>query len=412
MEDGLDQSTLIENQLDVASLFDSDLQDLSKGERQCLGYIAEKAPVDWFDIAEISAHENITSLVNRRLITRSGDRLNIYWDIFREYLLTGNVPIIPLRYLPISNVKSVIKASKFLSHEIGITSQILSSQLQSTEGSALNICSDLATFEVATREKMLYSLNNEIPDSSANSILDHLRAKFNKHAFTLELQKLHANKIITRETALNTLKSLFSDNKYSEKTWKIYTNRLCNYLIATGLLEPSPKGFIVKDSGRIRPELLSAPTSRSRGAIFTAPASPALVVEVLDWIVAENKVRKGSEKPMGYRNAVAALLRLSLVKQDSEYYYPNFETSIRGRSNLISILIAASKEESVSLAMEVLTKSPNASSKDIGSALVETFSLNWTSASKIRNGGSIRQWASWIIESVSNHQITPPPGRN
>lgn len=44
--------------------------------------------------------EEIMPLINKRLIMRTGDRLIPYWDIFGDYLKTGETPTIPVSYLP------------------------------------------------------------------------------------------------------------------------------------------------------------------------------------------------------------------------------------------------------------------------------------------------------------------------
>ena len=114
IQSGVDQEILLANKLDVASLFDTDLNQLSKADRACLNIVAQRAPVDWFEVIESSSSDALDSLMHRRLVIKSGDRLNVYWDIFREYLLTQKVPVIPLRYLPSTEPASVIKIAKLL----------------------------------------------------------------------------------------------------------------------------------------------------------------------------------------------------------------------------------------------------------------------------------------------------------
>ena len=44
------QSELVDNALDVESLFKKDLQKLTAAENACLKMIAERAPADWYEI--------------------------------------------------------------------------------------------------------------------------------------------------------------------------------------------------------------------------------------------------------------------------------------------------------------------------------------------------------------------------
>ncbi|WP_227518422.1 hypothetical protein, partial [Alkanindiges hydrocarboniclasticus] len=39
------------------------------------------------------------------------------------------------------------------------------------------------------------------------------------------------------------------------------------------------------------------------------------------------------------------------------------------------------------------------SGKKIGEYIANEYDLAWTNASKIRNGGAIKQWANWLYQS-------------
>lgn len=73
--------------LDVGRLFQADLNNLSPQELVCLKLIAQNAPADWSEIIETSGTVVLNNLVHKRLVIKSGDRLNVYWDIFKDYLL-------------------------------------------------------------------------------------------------------------------------------------------------------------------------------------------------------------------------------------------------------------------------------------------------------------------------------------
>lgn len=178
IENGFDQNDLLENKLDIASLFEEDIDELEPGEAACLKLIAQRAPVDWFEIIETSGPDTLKSLINRRLVIRSGDRLNVYWDIFKEYILTGNVPVIPLRYLPSTDFSSLYKVVRYLDHEIKLSVHDLAGKATLSEGTIQNIGSDMVMFGVANREGGLYSLSEDIIDSNEANILKAIREKF------------------------------------------------------------------------------------------------------------------------------------------------------------------------------------------------------------------------------------------
>lgn len=63
--------------LDAGRLFGADLHSLTQSEFTCLKLVAQKAPADWSEIIEISGIAALNNLVHKRLVIKSGDRLNI-----------------------------------------------------------------------------------------------------------------------------------------------------------------------------------------------------------------------------------------------------------------------------------------------------------------------------------------------
>ena len=91
---GVTQDQLISEVLNVQSLFESDLRGLTLAERQALTTIARSAPILASDAVELSGGPDvIQTLLNQRLLVQVGERLDVYWDIFRDYLTSGSVPL-------------------------------------------------------------------------------------------------------------------------------------------------------------------------------------------------------------------------------------------------------------------------------------------------------------------------------
>jgi hypothetical protein len=90
---GVIQSEMVRGLLNVEQLFHEDLQGLTAEQEEALRRTARLAPVNIWDIGEEFAPEVLQSLVDRRLIVRVGSKYDIYWDIFRDYLNTGKLPI-------------------------------------------------------------------------------------------------------------------------------------------------------------------------------------------------------------------------------------------------------------------------------------------------------------------------------
>lgn len=411
IENGVQQNDLLENKLDIASLFKEDMDELEPGEAACLKLIAQRAPVDWFEIIETSGPDTLKSLINKRMVIRSGDRLNIYWDIFREYILTGNVPVIPLRYLPSTDFPSLYKVVKYLGHDNKLSVQDLVNKAKFSEGTIQNIGSDMIMFGVANREAGLYWLSDDILDANETGILNAIREKFKKHAFTHAFKEKSSHSSVTVGILVDTLKQLFPDNKYAETTWHSYTVRLCRWLELCGFIEVSGNGWIYRDQGHVITERLKSERRRRKSNIFTAPASPALVLETLNWLKEMGNVPKDGDKPKGYRNALTVLNRFELVIIDNNNYTLNFDRLNKFSNFSEAIWISANSESILLEVVKFIELNNDISGKDIGNGLAAKYDLSWTDASRIRNGGSIRQWAYWLHEGKATSEIPKCPGR-
>jgi hypothetical protein len=111
IQSGSTQFQILERGLDVRKLFEADLSDLSSKETLCLREIARLAPVEWVHIVDQFGNDTYTSLLQKRLIVRSGDRLNPYWDIFKDYLRTNQVPNIPISFLPNTEARTLVRGA-------------------------------------------------------------------------------------------------------------------------------------------------------------------------------------------------------------------------------------------------------------------------------------------------------------
>ena len=91
-------SALTKANLHINNLFKKDIEELTGIESNALMTIAKNADVGSFfhenEIEEVISEKIIQSLLDRRLIVKSGQVYKPYWDVFREYVLRGN--IIPL----------------------------------------------------------------------------------------------------------------------------------------------------------------------------------------------------------------------------------------------------------------------------------------------------------------------------
>ena len=103
IQSGLKREELLESNLNILDLFKKDDERLLSDELRALKLIAKRAyegnSFEETEVGELIPGNIITSLLHKRLIIRSGAIYNIYWDIYRDYLVTGEIPIIGESYL-------------------------------------------------------------------------------------------------------------------------------------------------------------------------------------------------------------------------------------------------------------------------------------------------------------------------
>ena len=398
IQSGVDQENLLANKLDVASLFDTDLNQLSKADRACLNIVAQRAPVDWFEVIESSSAEALDSLMHRRLVIKSGDRLNVYWDIFREYLLTQKVPVIPLRYLPSTEPASVIKIAKLLKSNNPTSTQDLVTFSGLTEGSIQNTGTDINMFGVATREGGVYKLNPDLAEGDEAAILQAVREKFKKHAFTLAIQDRTSSSIMSLNDAILILQEIFPNSTYADKTWRIYTLRVCKWLELCGFLVSSMNGWTYRDQGAALPEGLKAARRRRSTKIFSPLASPQHTIDCLQWLEKTTTAKKKDKLPVGYVNALRILVRFELATQDSTHFNINTSKTKKYPSHLDAILSIAAADPLILEVEKFIKGNPEIKWKELGDLLNSKYALGWSEASKLRSGREILSWTKWVME--------------
>lgn len=399
MESGTEQKDLLENELDIRSLFDSDLNQLSNSERACLDFVAKRAPVDWFEVIETSTTDTLNSLIHRRLVIKSGDRLNVYWDIFREYLLTKKVPVIPLRYLPSTEFSSIWRVVQTLSHDRWISVQEIARQTGFSEGTVQNIGTDINMFGIALRDEGTYQLVSEIDVKNVLSLSRKAREKFKKHAFSLALQSRPSNNVIAASDAVEILKEIFPNNTYADNTWHVYTIKLCRWLELCGLLSPVNGGWIYRDKGDVKESGLILRTKL--GDLFIPSSSPRNTEECLDLLRKTGTINIGDALLRGYKGAFKTLLWLDLATKENE------KISLTGSSKSFdidcrkTIFNVSHSQRSMIVSLDILSIDPNLSAKEFGDRLNEIWKLNWSESTKLRFGRPMKQWAEWIKTTQS-----------
>jgi hypothetical protein len=385
---GQKQEELLENKLDISSLFASDLEELNANEVRALKFIAQRAPVDLVDTIDTCGEDVVTSLLHKRLIIKSGIRLNIYWDIFREYILTESIPIISLRYLPANDFIAIWNVAQHL-NEVPISIADLESKTGFSDGTIQNVGTDLLTFGIALRENSQLSLSDEMisAGNTIESILSLMREKFKKHILTLSLKDLPNGTNITLTFFIDLMKSVYSDNKWADKTWRHYGIRMCKWLEITGFLTPTAEAYtwFYKDIGGVKTSV--GDVRRQQSSFFIPRNSPQLTINIFN----ELKGKRISNYKHGSSNAKAVEIfkRYNLIEDNKVKDIENIEEYLH------EVISSEFSIQETILIKKLYSGSKELTATFIGQLLRDKHDIKWAEGTAEYAGKKLNSWANW-----------------
>lgn len=393
--------------LDIKRLFEADLNILSPQELACLKLISQKAPADWSEIIETSGATVLNNLVHKRLVIKSGDRLNVYWDIFKDYLLTGRVPVVPYNYIPTSDPSSILNVCTKLKVSEFSDSVEIGKIVGLGEKTIWNIGADLVMLGLAERDGTAFKISKKLGSNDEVSILNHLRETLEKHSLKVALFKSYSGKTISPSAIRETFKESIPKAKFGDKTWHTYSNRLTNYLIYSGYLLRAGNDVVVQDSGSVIQDRAGlARRGKQRGNVFSVSVSPFAAYTTLNSIP-----NLGAAIGTIKRNELSVLKRFELVIVKDDVAFPNSESIEKSGGFKEAIWAAAKNESSLLRCVELLQDGTDIHGKVLADLISNEYQLNWSEGSKIRNGGILKQWSQWVKEGMETSKIPTPPGR-
>lgn len=231
-EKGKSIEELLEQELNYKELFDNDLLEVGNEEKRLLDHIAIRAyEGNPFDISELDneTQKLVDRLIHMRLVIRTGTTYNIYWDIFRDYIVTKEIPVLGESYLIRQSGNTCLdtflifkKASK-----LPLKTIIDSYPKQISEKAILNILLELRSLGLLRKQKGIdiFELTDKVSEVSKKFFQDYISQKFENYTPYLELQKLNKAKITTDDIK-DTLKKIFKTEKFEENTWHAYAKNL------------------------------------------------------------------------------------------------------------------------------------------------------------------------------------------
>jgi hypothetical protein len=227
----VDIQTLYEQDFNVESLFKDDLEGLTSKEVTALNYIAKRASDnEAFDITELDDmldSNTIDKLLDKRYIIKSGTKYNIYWDIFRDYLVNKEVPKIGETYLIRQNISSILEAFLCFKTTNKLTISESMDKLERGKGTTLNILRQLRNFGLIEYKNSFYEPKDKIKNINEKTFKNYITNKLNKHTFVIELKKIES-KLITYDDVIKIIEKKIIGKKYAKKSLLSYAQIFLN----------------------------------------------------------------------------------------------------------------------------------------------------------------------------------------
>ena len=253
LSNGVTQELLLAEALNVQSLFEADLSELSPLEHEVLRYIAQYAPIPASEVTERYAPEIVQSLVNQRLVVQVGASLDTYWDTFREFLNTGRVPVEDsyiLRQMP----RGITRLLPLVIDAGGDASvPELARALETSDTAIFNLSRDLRLLGLTAYESNRVKLVDEIMQASdrERELRRRVALALRKHrAFStfIALNERHAGGV-SAATYSRELPRVFPAVAASEHTWSVYARVLLSWLTYAGLIIQRGNEFSLAPEG-------------------------------------------------------------------------------------------------------------------------------------------------------------------
>ena len=410
---GENQAKLLDT-LDVETLFAEDLKALSPPELTHLKVIAAQAPADWHEVLESAGAETLKALQDKRLIVRSGNRINLYWDLFREYVLTDKVPSVPFTYVTVASVGTLLAIAEQLTHGEPRSFKELGQLVGIRATTAQNIVHDLVMFRVAQRSGSRAVLDPEISSADSSAVLARIRTVLKRHALYLALVAAdEGDTVFGLGDLIDALRRSNPTAHHGSNTWKMYAERMALWLCTAGLLRTTSSGWMVRDhGGPVAPteQLRRGKRGRAHRKGFQGEAPPEGVVDCLEWI-RETPARTRSEVVgSGYRNALAVLARFGLVQVGSDGACELRQSEIVGQSQDV-VWMAAWKDRTLQQIVEWLREEPTITGSRVGERLAQLAQESWKPQSRTRIGSGLLRWARWMAAGEPEGPASAFPSR-
>ncbi len=396
---GETQEGLLSESLNVVSLFEADLAELNPTEHTVLRHVARFAPIPAPEVTDRFGPEPVQSLVDRRLLVQVGDRLDTYWDTFRDFLNTGSVPVQEswiLRQTP----RSVGRLLSIVVEAGGNASvRDLVDKLDTSDRGVFNLSRELRLLGVTAHEPNRVRLVDEVlsADDREAEVRRRVASALRRHRAYSTLRNLaeRSGGHVTLETYGRELPNAFPAVAVAQTAWTSYARAFLFWMEYAGL--------VIRHGTEYRPTSEPSPTSTVRLLDVPTPLkyrpgvpymSPGRAVALLARLHAEGEIELPSAPKD--REATGALTALGAVVVTPDRKVRLTDAGLLTEDGSISQhrlrgLLAGVPGGPEGIA--TLEADPRAHPADVGRAIAEAAKATWTPETTRNIGGHFRSWA-------------------
>ncbi|WP_305095804.1 restriction endonuclease [Croceibacterium aestuarii] len=388
---GVDQSDLLNRGLSIEDLFKRDLETLNGQENACIVYIAQNSPAEFYKVSEKFPETIITSLLNRRLIVRSGTRLSLYWDIFRDYVLTQKIPFIPLTYIPQANLSAYRAALDLILDAEEVSYARIGNALSLSPGATDNLVRDLVNVGHVEADRKQGTVRRLYADRKEAVKIAH--DFWSTHEAFRLISIDFAGQAFSFEVFYSRFKTAVRRTDFSDKTLSIYANRILQWLQSVGLVERfQNNAFRIAESRVPNADFMTVDPRRRHAGSFLAPSSPEVTLFAFRAFPKQAVALEAANEQFG-RNAVQSLIALGLLER-AQGGFRRADLEINEEEALKA---AARRQATIQLAKHFLDGNEDLSGSDLGDLIARFLDADWKDASKSRYGNAIARWARWAF---------------
>ena len=231
---GVHQQNIAESLLNVEELFQGDLRGLSAEEDDTLRRIARVAPVSVLELGEEFKPDVVQSLVDARLLVRVGPKYDVYWDIFRDYLNVGKLPI-QENYILHIPATTIFKHTKLLADQEGeLILSAFKERTQLADKSFYNVMREMRLLGLVSLEDENVALQIESPTEEKafeDIFREHVRERLRRNRLVSHvLEMLEAERTLTIDKVSNLLKERCPYISASQSTWVSYSRNFAEWM--------------------------------------------------------------------------------------------------------------------------------------------------------------------------------------